>query len=167
MLWKSPRASPWVPGHLCAGPRALGLSPPTICPTQHPLQAWEPKGRPKRAGFRAQEIGGARRGSQHLRAPQGPPNQSQTEGYNDALRVAVWFPLPLLLGTNSTPKPGSPPAQGSKNLPGGWGAIPGQIPLPLQGRVPGTTLVRLLGPSLMPSCQLFLLRGGGGRGWLG
>ena len=64
---------------------------------------------------------------------QGPRNQSQTEGYNDTLRVAVWFPLPLLLGIHSTPKPGSPPAQGKKNLPGGWGAIPGQIPLPLQG----------------------------------
>lgn len=76
--------------------------------------------------------GGKRGGSQHLMEPQGPPRQSWTEGYSDPLTVAVWSPLPPLLGIHR-PKPWISSCLGQKEWVWRREAIPGQIPLPPQG----------------------------------
>lgn len=109
-----------------------------LIPTQTQFQALEPKVRSKTASFRGggqdpRGLVGVREEDPSISwNPKGPPCQSWTEGYSDPLTVAVWSPLPPLLGIHR-PKPWISSCLGQKEWVWRREAIPGQIPLPPQG----------------------------------
>lgn len=91
--------------------------------------------------------------------PEQPPKSSGTEWENKPLSHIAGHPWHL--GT------GSPPAQNRKNLLRGVGAVPGQIPLPLQIQVPETPGLDSWGPPYLLLPAPSFAGGGQKRAWLG